>query len=879
MSLETEDVETFNDLIKNTFGDLEDIRIHHDVVQVRDYLLSEGKHSKNFMDKIIQLMQAINQRSGCIILGDVGSGKSYLWKELHRVMQKIGISIRYYSLNPKAFRPYQIIGKVDEDTGDWNDGVLTSLIRKSLAEGGRTWLVCDGEINPEWIESLNSVLDDNRLLTLPTGERLSLSADLKFIFETRDLSYTSPATISRNALICMNNEQSNIDPHIAYDDVEQFEQWIDNSQNFIIVGTDPTYKIVILQKLLTQREQIHVKIIDCFENMCPEDLIRVFEEACTLSTSRDGKVYRPSSTQRLVLILNNIENLKCDKYGTCALFSFIHHLYDYGGFYTSDCSFVYVKGVQTVFVSNSIDMFTKTSTVAIEQFKKKMPIGLIRNPSKQVLVDLTSLELIETSKAQGLSIQNKDWDRISHFFVNFLEEIIDTMSSKGSDHIIPYHILCHFVQNLMKYEDLENEVIREKCCAFEALRCAENFLAVQETAIPKKILEKYRLHSLSDIFLFSNSSFNLVGKVEVQQKLTACTNFAHLHFCDEVLQTLSAIQHVMLHGSKSISLYGSQGSGRKTLLKLACEINSIEYISPNVVEEWDVVKLRNQLQQLFFRSGVEQERICFHVEDFMLCESGMINLMNRVVRMGESMLSCIFDSKELRHCVQSLQGVVSTEKEFYEGKRKLLSNVNKNLSIFFSKTLPLGLYDHFSRDTAKVYVREWRRESVHKLICLKCDKVLQKTPRKDDGLCSAILQIYMFARNEFGASQGDLLGFLDVWLRLFKYHFDNNVHEIAKLELGLEKMNVINTDVGLLHKESEQVKKEVIKAQEGADRAMSDITEEMANSKLRANDINELKVIIAKKSEECKENKGKIELEIGKIRPMLEASEQGRILL
>ena len=44
------------------------------------------------------------------------------------------------------------------------------------------WIICDGDVDPEWIEALNSVLDDNRLLTLPTGERISFGSNVNFIF-------------------------------------------------------------------------------------------------------------------------------------------------------------------------------------------------------------------------------------------------------------------------------------------------------------------------------------------------------------------------------------------------------------------------------------------------------------------------------------------------------------------------------------------------------------------------------------------------------------------------------------------------------------------------------------------------------------------------
>ena len=69
-----------------------------------------------------------------------------------------------------------------------------------------SWVICDGDIDPEWIESLNSVLDDNHLLTLPTGERIAFGSNVNFIFETDNLIYASPATVSRMGMIFLNNE-------------------------------------------------------------------------------------------------------------------------------------------------------------------------------------------------------------------------------------------------------------------------------------------------------------------------------------------------------------------------------------------------------------------------------------------------------------------------------------------------------------------------------------------------------------------------------------------------------------------------------------------------------------------------------------------------
>lgn len=70
--------------------------------------------------------------------------------------------------------------------------------------------MCDGDIDPEWIESLNSVLDDNRLLTMPSGERIQFGPNVNFLFETHDLSCASPATISRMGMIFLSDEATDV---------------------------------------------------------------------------------------------------------------------------------------------------------------------------------------------------------------------------------------------------------------------------------------------------------------------------------------------------------------------------------------------------------------------------------------------------------------------------------------------------------------------------------------------------------------------------------------------------------------------------------------------------------------------------------------------
>ena len=76
----------------------------------------------------------------------------------------------------------------DPDTRDWTDGLLSNIFRemnKPLPsdKNDKNYLVFDGDVDALWVEDMNSVMDDNKLLTLPNGERIRLQSHCNLLFE------------------------------------------------------------------------------------------------------------------------------------------------------------------------------------------------------------------------------------------------------------------------------------------------------------------------------------------------------------------------------------------------------------------------------------------------------------------------------------------------------------------------------------------------------------------------------------------------------------------------------------------------------------------------------------------------------------------------
>ncbi|XP_044152524.1 dynein axonemal heavy chain 9 [Bufo gargarizans] len=178
----------------------------------------------NFVLKIVQLEELLAVRHSVFIVGNAGTGKSQVLKSLNKTYQIMKRRPVWTDLNPKAVTNDELFGIINPSTREWKDGLFSSVMRElaNITHDGPKWIVLDGDIDPMWIESLNTVMDDNKVLTLASNERIPLNPTMRLVFEISHLRTATPATVSRAGILYINPADLGWNPPVT--------SWIDKRE-------------------------------------------------------------------------------------------------------------------------------------------------------------------------------------------------------------------------------------------------------------------------------------------------------------------------------------------------------------------------------------------------------------------------------------------------------------------------------------------------------------------------------------------------------------------------------------------------------------------------------------------------------------------------
>ncbi|XP_015211854.2 dynein axonemal heavy chain 17 [Lepisosteus oculatus] len=205
----TDDMPVFMGLIGDLFPALDVPRkrdFEFEKVVKQSVLDMKLQAEDSFVLKVVQLEELLEVRHSVFIIGNAGTGKSQVLKSLNKTYQNMKRRPVAVDLDPKAVTCDELFGIINPATREWKDGLFSCIMRDlaNITHSGPKWIVLDGDIDPMWIESLNTVMDDNKVLTLASNERIPLNPTMRLVFEISHLRTATPATVSRAGILYIN---------------------------------------------------------------------------------------------------------------------------------------------------------------------------------------------------------------------------------------------------------------------------------------------------------------------------------------------------------------------------------------------------------------------------------------------------------------------------------------------------------------------------------------------------------------------------------------------------------------------------------------------------------------------------------------------------
>ncbi|KAJ7398962.1 hypothetical protein BTVI_119896 [Pitangus sulphuratus] len=602
--------------------------------------------------KALELYEQLRQRMGVVIVGPSGGGKSTLWQMLKTALGKTGRVVKQYTMNPKAMPRHQLLGHIDMDTREWSDGVLTNSARQVVREPQdvTSWIICDGDIDPEWIESLNSVLDDNRLLTMPSGERIQFGSNVNFIFETHDLSCASPATISRMGMIFLSDEDTDLNALIKSWLRGQPEECRYNLENWI-----GDYFEKALNWVVKKNDSV--------------------VETSLIGTVMNGLSHLHGCTDRGQFIINLLRGLG----GNLNMKSrqeFAKEVLTYEGFYDENLEWVGLENIQIVASMSAGGTLGRHKLTS--RFTSIVRLCAIDYPEREQLQTIYSAYL-EPVLQKNLK-DHPIWGSVPkiHQLAGSMVQIYEQVRAKftvddHSHYLFTPCILTQWVLGLFRYDLAGGSLIQTadyvlEIVAYEARRLfRDRIVGMKELhAFDNVLMKVFQGDWGSDVldnmpdtfyvtwgacpeaFITPGQALPPYGRPLGRLNSTDLKDIIQkgiIHYgrdkkeleillFHEVLSYMSKVDRVLSFPGGSLLLAGRSGVGRRTVTSLVSHMHGAVLITPKISRGYELKQFKSDLKYVMELAGIEAQQVVLLLEDYQFVHSTFLEMINSLLSSG-----------------------------------------------------------------------------------------------------------------------------------------------------------------------------------------------------------------------------------------------------
>ncbi|KAJ3197037.1 Cytoplasmic dynein 2 heavy chain 1 [Irineochytrium annulatum] len=847
------DGQRFNSLMKDIFPDVvtEDISYPDLSAAIADICKELNlERTDSQTEKIFQLHEACKQRMGVVLVGPSGSGKSTLWQILEKAWLRCGQKLRKHVTNPKAIDRQSLLGHMDIDTREWFDGILTFASRQAVKEPADThsWIICDGDIDPEWIESLNSVLDDNRLLTMPNGERIQFGPNVNFIFETHNLKFASPATVSRMGMIYLSDEtldvRSLVKSWIGKQSSEaraNLEEWIGelffksldwvSQSGDVVIETTKAGLIMNglshLEGVKSRLQCIYALIRGLGANLYMENRLLFANEVLKWANET------PPDSKRTLDFYINAGRLQC---------------YDIGE--PSNLDVKSMRESDRLPVVETVDIKRAMETI-LPWLKSGYPF-MVAGPegAGKHMLDLSNWII-------GLT----HYEYESEEELQLLEIVAHEAMRQFSDRLIP--------SDRPKFLAIMNTVLRSDWNATVDLSTVVYTSTASSSGVTKNGPK-----------MFARTSLSAYKDLIMKEILVYERDFQDLGLClfPEALTNISKVERVLAQPGGSLLLIGRPGVGRSSSSVIIGHLFGMKVMTPTITRNYTPKDFAANLKEVLSNAGILNEETMFILEDHQITNVSFLESVNSLLSGGE--VPGLYAPEELDSLLSSIKdqhselGFRGTLFEFFVSRiRKnlhvviMLDSASKNLTLYCEANP--ALYTKCQLE----WLESWLPESMESLVR---EVLSQNSDFSEIKELDAIIKLITSVHNSTvsrASTPKHFVSFIKTYEKIFSSQRDHHLNKVKYLAGGLKKLQDASVYVDALSVDAKKQGIQLAEKQKQADVALKQITDSILKASDQKKEMEALSIQLKEEEENLIVRKSSIEGELAEVEPIVKAAQ------